>query len=147
MPGDRVIVRWTKAAILGRASHRLVHVTDQAAVKGEPGEDRQVALGDAEGQIAAGCIAPLGNDPAAAQNEAVRAAARPYRAERLVPRRLFAEIGRDRVGQIAAPWRLVLGGVLRGGGKRTGVETGGLRRGVLPLDWIGRRNIGHEVVS
>jgi hypothetical protein len=41
----------------------------------------------------------------------------------------------------------VLGGVLRGGGKPTGVEIGGIRRGALTLDWIGRRNLGHEVVS
>jgi hypothetical protein len=93
------------------------------------------------------CIAPLGDDPAAAQNEAVRAAARRNRPERLVPRRLFAEIGRDAWAKIAAPRRLVLGGVMRGGGKRTGVETAASGAAALPtrLDW--RRNIGHEVLS
>src|SRR5256885_6965967 len=108
MPGDRVIVRWTKAAILGRASHRLVHVTDQTAVEGEPGEDRQVALGDAEGQVDLPGIAPLRDDPAVAQHQAVRSATRPHRAERLVPRRLLAEIAFDDLGKVASPWRLVL---------------------------------------
>ena len=147
MPGNRVVARRIEAAIVNRAPHRLVHVADQTAVKGEASEDRQIALSDTEGQIAARCIAPFGDDPAVAQHEAVRAAARPDRAERLVPGRLFPEIRGDGMGQIAAPRGFVLGSMSRCDSERSGVKTGAFGGGSLPPGWIGRRDIGHEAVS
>src|SRR5205085_12083130 len=147
MPGNRVVVRRIKAAIVTGPSHRLVHIADQAAVKGEAGEDRQIALSNTEGQIAARCIAPVGDDPAVAQHEAVRAAARPDRAERLVPGRLFPEIRTDGMGQIAAPRGLVLGSMSRCGSERSGVKTGGFGGGSLPPGWFGRGDVGPEAVS
>src|SRR5262249_8277903 len=51
MPSDRVVVRRVEAAIVHRPADRLMRITDQSAIPGEPGEDRQIALGDAEGHI------------------------------------------------------------------------------------------------
>ena len=42
--------------------HRLVRVADQPAIPGQSGEDRQIALGDAEGHVDARGVAPLGDD-------------------------------------------------------------------------------------
>src|SRR6266571_8264861 len=102
MPGDPMIVRRIKSAIIDRAAYRLVEVADEAPVPGEAGEDREIALRHAEGQVDPAGIAPFGDDPAAAQHEAVRAAARAHRAERLVPRRFFAKIAGDHSGEVAA---------------------------------------------
>lgn len=147
MPGDLVVVRRIEAAVLYRAAHRFVHVKDQSAIEREAGEDREIALRNAEGQITAARIAPLGDDPAASQYEAIRAAAWPNRTKGLVPGRLFLKIVPDGMGEITAPGRLALGGKLCRSGKPCWVPTDGLRSDVLPFGGIGRRNIGHEVVS
>src|SRR6267154_549577 len=92
MPGDRVIVRRVEPAIVNGAAYRFVEVADPAAIEGEPRQDRQVALRDAEGQVDLPGVAPLGDNSAVAEDETVGAAARPHRPERLVPWRLLAKI-------------------------------------------------------
>src|SRR5690348_1914610 len=124
MPGDPVIVRGLKATVLDSLADRLVEIADQPAIEREPGQDRKVALGDAEGQSDLGGTAPLGDDPALVKDEPVRAAARPHRSERLIPRRLFAKIGGDHLRQIPTPWRLMLGRVPRGSVDRGRLKTG-----------------------
>src|SRR5215470_5170517 len=143
VPSDRSVARRLETAIVDLAPHRLMNVPDQAAIEGEAGEDREVALRGAEGQVIARGIAPFGDDLAVTQHEAVRTAARPDRPQRLVPRRLLLEIVRDGMREVAAPWRLVFGGVLRRRRKRGRVKPGGFRRGALPLGRMRGRNIGH----
>ncbi len=147
MPGNGVVVRRVEPAIVDGAAHRLVEIADQTAVEGEAGEDRQIAFGDAEGQIDLPGIAPLRDDLAVAQHEAVRTAARPHRPERLVPRRLFAEIVGDDLGEVASPRRLVLSGIPRRGSKRVGIETGRLRRRIFPNRRRSWWKIGHHRLS
>ena len=136
VPGDRVVVRRLEAAVvvIDIGVRRTGSCTSRIRPRstGQTGEDRQIALGDAEGQVDLRGVAPLGDDHAAAQHQPVRAAARPHRPERLVPRRRLAEIGRDHVREVAAPRRLVLGGEARGGGDGGGIETGGVGRGSAP---------------
>src|ERR1700693_2582644 len=145
-PGDAVVVRRVEAAILDRAPHRLVEIADQPAIPSEPGEDRQIALGDAEGLVDLAGVAPFGDDPALPQHQAVRAAAWAHRAERLVPGRLLAEIGLDDMGEVAPPGRLALGGEPGRGGDRGEIETGGGRLAVFPCR-IWRGKIGHSAIS
>src|SRR5439155_27260929 len=128
VPGDTVVMWRVEPAIVDRAAHRLMQVADQTAVEGEPGEDRQIALGDAERQVDLSGFAPFRDDLALAQYEAVRAAARPHRPKRLVERRLFAEIARDDLSEIASPRRLVLAGIPSRGGDPLRIETGGFRQ-------------------
>src|SRR5229473_8340745 len=132
MPGDPVVVRWIKPAIVDRAADRLVEVAKEALVPGKTGEDREIAFRHAEGQVHLPGIAPFGDDPATSQQEAVRAAARAHRTERLVPRRRFAKIARDHPGEVTAPRRLVFGGMLCRGTDRRGFEPGRPGLGVLP---------------
>src|SRR5712692_7437618 len=111
MPADPVVMRWLEAAVVDGLAYRLVEVADQSAVPGQAGEDREVAFRHAEGQVDLPGITPLGDDPTAAQDEAVGAAARAYRPQRRVPWRLLAEIARYHKGEVAAPRRLVLAGM------------------------------------
>src|SRR5205823_3196327 len=146
MPGDLVVMRRIKPAIADRAAYRFVEVANEAPVPGKAGDDREVALRHAESQVDPAGIAPFGDDPAAAQHEAVRAAARAHRTERLVPWRLFAKIAGDHPGEVAAPRRLVLSGVPCRGGDPCGFEAGLLRFAALPC-WMRRRDIGHRSAS
>src|SRR5207248_7926026 len=87
MPGDRVVVRRIETAVVDSDPDPFVWIFDQTVVPGETGEDREIALGDAEGHVDTRRVAPLGHDEPVAQQETVRPAARTHRPERLVPRR------------------------------------------------------------
>src|SRR5271166_2180991 len=95
MPGDLVVMRRLEPAIVDGLANRLVHIADQIAVKGEPGEDRQVALGDAERLVDLPRIAPFRDDMSATQDEPVWPAARTHRPQHRVPRRVFLELTRN----------------------------------------------------
>src|SRR5207302_6597428 len=86
---------------------------------------------------------PFRDDPAVAQHQAVRSATRPHWAERLVPRRLLAEIAFDDLGKVASPRRLVLSGIPHPGGNRRGIEPGRFRCGIFPGDRRSWWKIGH----
>jgi len=92
MPGDRIIVRRVEAAVVDRRADPLVRVADQPPVPGETGNDREIALGGAEGHVRACRIAPLGDDQAVPQQKTVRPAAGPHRPQGFVPRRPLLEI-------------------------------------------------------
>ncbi len=144
VPGDRIVMRWVEAAIIDGARDLVVRVGDQPAIPGEAGEDREIALGDAERHIDPGRITPLGDDIADAQQHAVRSTAGTHRPERLVPRRSLAEIARHHLGQIPRPRRLVFGGVASGGGNRGGIQPqfGGCAS--WPIGGIWRQEVGHR---
>src|SRR3954452_21421953 len=108
MPGDGVIVGRIEAAVINRETHLVMGIADQAAVPGEPGEDREIALGDTESHVDPRRLAPFGNNLTAPQDEPSRSAARAHRPQRLVPRRALGEIACNHLGQVAAPWRLML---------------------------------------
>jgi hypothetical protein len=146
VPGDAIIVRRLEAAIVDRAPDRLVHVADETSVEGEAGEDREIAFRNAESQVATHRIAPLGNDAAVTQHQAIRAASWPDRPQCLVPGRLFLEIMRDGMREVPAPRRLALGGVFRRGVERRGIEPGGFGRSALPFGRMWWRHIDHERV-
>ena len=117
VPGYAVIARRVEAAVIDSKTDLVVRVADQPAIPSETGEDREIALGDAEGHIDPRRVAPLGDDMAPTQHEAVWPAAGPHQPKRLVPRRAFCEIAGDHRGEIAAPRRLALAGEARCGGK------------------------------
>ena len=87
---------------------RLVDAGDQAVGDREAGEHGQVALGDAEGHVGARGVAPLGDDAAALEDHAGRAAARQHGADDLAPRpRLVplddADVAAVRIVEAARP--------------------------------------------
>src|SRR5437868_14030884 len=98
VPRDAVIVRRVEAAIVDREAHLVVRITDQPAVPGETGEDREIALGDAERHVGSRGLSPFGDDMPAAHYKAVGAAAGAHRPERLVPWRALLEIAGDHLG-------------------------------------------------
>src|SRR5689334_8670574 len=147
VPRDRVVVRRIETAVIDLEADLLVGVADQPAVPGETGEDREIALGDAERHVYARRVAPLGNDEAVAQQNTVRAAARTHRPEGLVPRGPLFEIAGHHPAEVSAPWRFVVAGLSRRGGNRAGVEPGLGGRRALPSSRVGRWEIGHGARS
>src|SRR5262249_5587767 len=95
MPGNRVVVRRIETAVIDREAYLLVGILDEITVPGETGEDREVALGDAERHVRAGRVAPLGDKQPVSQQETVRAAAGTHRSEGLVPWRPLFKVVRD----------------------------------------------------
>src|SRR5580693_3420140 len=124
MPGNRVVMRRVKATVLDRRTYRLMGITDQATIPGETGEDGEIALGNAECHVGAHRVTPFGDNPAAAQHDAIRRAARPHRSEGLVQRGPLLEIAGDHDGEITPPWRLARASVPCGGGDSFGIEAG-----------------------
>ena len=120
-----------------------MRVGDQSAVPRETSEDRQIALGDAEGHVDLRRIAPLGDDLATAQQQPIRPAARPHRTQGFVPWRPLAEIGQDHLGEIAFPRRFMLGSVAREGGHRGGIKPGIGRLTGRPSGGVRRREVCH----
>src|ERR1700704_2182589 len=147
MPSDRAIARPVEPAVVDRAANRLVQIADQAAIEGEPGEDRQIALRDAEGQVDLPGIAPFGDDLAVVQHETVGSAARPYRPERLVPRRFLAEIAFNDLREIAAPWGFVLGGIRGRSSELDRIEAGHFRSRPVPIGRMLWWKVRHHLVS
>src|SRR5207248_4244487 len=104
-----------EAAILDRTPDLLVRIADQPAVPGETGDNREIALGDAESHVGPRRLAPLGDDPAVAQHEPGGPAARAHRPERLVPWGAFLEVAGHHQREIARPRRFAFCGVPGGG--------------------------------
>ena len=150
MPGDPVVVRRLETAVIAiewGAAYRLVHVADQAAVDGEAGQDRQIALGDAEGQIDLRRVAPLGDDHGrrARPARSGRRAAAPGPASRstAAPRRNRSRPCVPDRGSTASRAR-------RQSARRR--RCGGSRPAALGVGWRSqsgwrRREIGHRVRS
>src|SRR6185437_1675589 len=140
VPGDLRIMRRREAAIIDALADRLVEIADEAALVGEPGEQAETALGDAERHVDARRVAPFGDDEPAMEDEPVRRAARRHLADDFVPRRRLEEPLAEDAGEIARPRRLLAFG--EGGGRHQGggVETGLARRGAAPFPAVRRRD-------
>ncbi len=123
-PGDAAVLRRVETAVRAIRPGRVVEAPDQAVLEREPGEQGEVALGDAEGHVDAPDVAPGPEHAAVPQNHAVGAAARPGRADDLVPgRRLDASRCGQSLAKVVGPIRL--GFVAREGdglGERRRVE-------------------------
>ena len=85
-PGDAGIVRARKPRALDAGADRLVDAGDETIGDGEAGQYGQVALGDGEGHIGPRRVAPFGNDAAASEDQAGRAATRNHGSYDLAPR-------------------------------------------------------------
>src|SRR5271169_2119694 len=144
MPGDRVVVRRVEAAVLDRCTYRLIGIADQALIPGETGEDCKITLGDAERHVGPHRVAPFGDDPAAAQHEAIRRSARPHRSEGFVPRGPLLEIAGDHDSEIALPWRFACASVPRRSGDSLGIESGRAGGDGRPICRMRRRKITHQ---
>src|SRR5271163_1134118 len=144
MPGDRVVVRRVKAAVLDRGTYRVIGIPNQTVIPGETGEDCKIALGDAERHVGSHRVTPFGDDPAAAQHEAIRRSARPHRSEGFVPRGPLLEIAGDHDGKITLPWRFACASVPRGGGDSLGIESGRAGGDGRPICRMRRRKITHQ---
>ena len=83
-PGDVLVLRALEAVIECIVTGLVVEVLDEAVAQRQAGEQGEVALGDAEGHVGPGDIAPFGQDLAAAIDDAGMAAARRHRAQYLV---------------------------------------------------------------
>ncbi|MDB5512117.1 MAG: hypothetical protein JWR08_1600 [Enterovirga sp.] len=135
-PRDAPVMRAVEKRILDTRPHRLVQVRDEPVVGRDAGQDGEVALGDRERHVRARRIAPLGHPPAALQDHACGAAARPHRADHLAPGpRLVPldvpDIAAVRIVEAAGP-----GALMRGRERDRGVEPGRVetgRGGVEPL--------------
>src|SRR5215467_12513956 len=86
VPSDRVVMRRIETPVVDPEADFLMWVADQPAVPGKAREDREIALGHAEGHVYTSGIAPFGDHKPAAQQQTVRSAARTHRPEGLVPR-------------------------------------------------------------
>ena len=144
VPGDRVVVRRIEPAVVDPKADPLVRIADQTAIPGETGEDREIALGHAEGHVHARCIAPLGNDEPVAQQQTIRPAARTHRPEGLVPGRTLLEIIGDHPAEISAPRCLMFARMSRGGGNAIRVQPGFAGCCALPRSGVGWWEIGHR---
>ncbi|MCH9058802.1 MAG: ABC transporter substrate-binding protein [Planctomycetes bacterium] len=99
------------------AGRLIADVADQPVAKGDAGKHREIALGDAEGEVGAVRIAPLDKSIAAPQNQPGGGAARPHRAEDFIPRRRLELAVADLLGEVARPGNLMGLGESRGLGE------------------------------
>src|SRR6516164_113643 len=143
-PGDRVVVRRVKAAVLHRCTYRVIEIPDQAMIPSETGKDREIALGDAERHVGPHRVTPFGNNPTAAQHEAIRRSAWPHRSEGFVLREPLLEIAGDHNREITLPWRFARASVPRCGSDRLGIESGRSGGDGRPVCRMWRRKITHR---
>ena len=83
VPGDRAVVAGIEPAIRNVMPYRILEFVDLARVEREPGDGREVCLRDRERHVHALGVAPLSNDVAAVENDAVHPARSFRRADRL----------------------------------------------------------------
>src|SRR6202035_3743156 len=82
-PGYGAVMCAVEAAVADARSNGLVEIGDKPVLDRKPGEDAEIALGDAEGHVDAPRVAPAGGDAAVAQHQPIGIAARPRRADDL----------------------------------------------------------------
>ncbi len=141
-PGDLTVMRAGKDRAGDGGADRLVDILDQAIVEGDAGEHREIALGDREGHVGAGGVAPFGDDAPSLQDEAGRAAALAHRADDLGPGAALVpldipDIAAVRIVQAARPGTLLLAGEIDRGLQLLSVEAGLGGRDRLPEGAIG----------
>src|ERR1044071_1619461 len=83
-PRDVAVLLALEAVIESRIARPVVEAPDQAVADGKSGQQRQEALGDAEGHVGACDVAPFGQDLAAAIDDAGMSAPRADRSQHLV---------------------------------------------------------------
>ncbi len=131
-PRDGLVLRRVVAAVLDLISNAGVDVLDQAAVQRQAEQRRQHALGGAVERLSGGGVAELGDDGAAAEDEAVGAAAAGReRPERLAEDALLVRVVARALGLVRArelDGRLELRRVEAGRG-RVAPRPGGVTRG------------------
>ncbi len=141
-PGDGSVVRAVEAAVMHGGADGFVDVGDQPVIDGKPGQDGQIAFGDAEGHVDGAGVAPAGDDAATVQQHPVRAAARCGRADDLVVRRRLEVAGFQLRADVAAPFRLMGQGELCRRGDPGRVEAGLFRYDRFPPRSRGGRDVG-----
>jgi hypothetical protein len=112
------------------------HVSDQPLLPRQPDDGGEERLGDAEGHVHRFGVAPLGHDPAVADDEAVGGRPDLVRADRRVER-LCAQAGGVRERQVLRRGVLVGDGERHRGVERRDVDPGLSRRSPLPVEAVG----------
>src|SRR5262249_6044913 len=89
-PGDVPVLLAPEAVIQGIVARLVVEAPDQAVAQRQSRDQREIALGDAEGHVRSRGVTPFGQELAAAIDDAGVAAARRYRSQHLIVRRFLS---------------------------------------------------------
>ena len=151
-PRDLAVVRAVEVAGLHGRADAIIDAADETVADRDAREQREIALGDAEGDIGASRVAPLADNAAALHDHAGRSAARTHDARDLAPRpRLVplhvSDVAAIRIVERARPGAFGCFGPGDGRFELFRIQAGGGGREGFPGCILGRgrvRRLGHE---